>query len=84
MKKMLVADSFCSSEGIGNLDFSQEVVMTPSSLLLTIQESAALLSIGRTTMFGIINKELISTVNIGRRRFVVRADLENYVRSLSR
>jgi excisionase family DNA binding protein len=54
-----------------------------SSLLLTIEETAAQLRIGRTRTYELVMGGQIRSVTIGRRRLVVRADLEEFVRRLS-
>jgi excisionase family DNA binding protein len=53
------------------------------SLLLSIEETAAQLRIGRTRTYELVMGGQIRSVTIGRRRLVVRADLEEFVRRLS-
>lgn len=52
------------------------------SLLLTVEEAAALLRIGRTTIFDLVMRGQIQSVRIGRRRLVVREGLQRYVSDL--
>jgi excisionase family DNA binding protein len=52
------------------------------SLLLTVEESAILLRLGRTQTYELIMRGKIQSVKIGRRRLVVRNGLENYVAGL--
>ena len=52
------------------------------SLLLTVEESAILLRLGRTQTFELIMRGKIQSVKIGRRRLVVRNGLDNYVAGL--
>jgi excisionase family DNA binding protein len=52
------------------------------SLLLTVEESAILLRLGRTQTYELIMCGKIQTVKIGRRRLVVRNGLQNYVAGL--
>jgi excisionase family DNA binding protein len=50
--------------------------------LLTIEEAARRLRIGRTTMYGLISNGDVETVNIGRRRLVPPECLDDYVTAL--
>ena len=52
------------------------------SLLLTVEEAAALLRIGRTTAFELVMRGQLQSVRIGRRRLVVREGLQIYVADL--
>jgi len=52
------------------------------SLLLTVEEAAALLRIGRTTTFELVMRGQLESVRIGRRRLVVRDGLQRYVAAL--
>jgi excisionase family DNA binding protein len=52
------------------------------SLLLTVEESAILLRLGRTQTYELIMCGKIQSVKIGRRRLVVRNGLQNYVAGL--
>ena len=52
------------------------------SLLLTVEESAILLRLGRTQTYEMIMCGKIQSVKIGRRRLVVRNGLQNYVAGL--
>jgi excisionase family DNA binding protein len=52
------------------------------SLLLTVEEAAALLRIGRTTAYELIMGGRIQSVRIGRRRLVVRDGLQKFVSEL--
>lgn len=53
-------------------------------LLLTVEEAADSLCIGRTYMFDLIISGVVPSVRIGKLRRVRPQDLENYVASLSR
>jgi excisionase family DNA binding protein len=53
------------------------------SLLLTVEEAAVLLRIGRTTAFELVMRGHIQSVKIGRRRLVVRDGLQKFVDDLS-
>ena len=52
------------------------------SLLLTVEEAACELRIGRTQTYELVMRAKIPSVKIGRRRLVVRDGLEEYVRGL--
>lgn len=54
------------------------------SVLLTVEEAAALLRLGRTTTFELVMRGDIQSVKIGRRRLVVREGLDQYVAELLR
>jgi excisionase family DNA binding protein len=58
-----------------------EIGLDPS-LLLTVEESAILLRLGRTQTYELIMRGKIQSVKIGRRRLVVRNGLDNYVAGL--
>ena len=72
---------------------SSRIVLTPvlnvkppekePALLLKVEDAARLLSVGRTTLFELIGQGRIQTVRVGRRRLVVRAGLERFVKEIS-
>lgn len=51
-------------------------------LLLTVEDAAQRLSIGRTTMYGLISAGAIQSVTIGRLRRIPSECLEQYVAGL--
>ena len=51
-------------------------------VLLTVEEAAECLSIGRTTMYSLVSTGAIESVTIGRLRRVPSECLEEYVLSL--
>jgi excisionase family DNA binding protein len=51
-------------------------------LLLTVEEAAQRLSIGRTTMYSLVSTGAIESVTIGRLRRIPSECLEEYVSSL--
>lgn len=53
------------------------------TLLVTIEEAARLLGIGRTTMFELIGRGEVKSVRLGRRRLIARRQLESFVEELS-
>lgn len=57
-------------------------VALPNPLLLTAEQAADQLGIGRTKMFALIAAEEIESVTIGRHRRVPMDALEDYVRRL--
>ena len=52
------------------------------SVLLTVEEAAELLRLGRTTTFELVMRGDIQSVKIGRRRLVIRDGLDHYVAEL--
>jgi excisionase family DNA binding protein len=52
------------------------------SVLLTVEEAAELLRLGRTTTFELVMRGDIQSVKIGRRRLVIRDGLDRYVAEL--
>jgi excisionase family DNA binding protein len=56
---------------------------TPTlAALLTVEEAARRLSIGRTTMYALISGGDVETVTIGRRRLIPPECLDDYVKTL--
>ena len=53
------------------------------ALLISVEETASILGIGRTLVFELIMQGKVSSVKIGRRRLVVRQELDEFVRELS-
>lgn len=51
----------------------------PTSLMLTVEEAAHELRIGRTQMFNLIATGAVQSVKIGRSRRIPRASLDAYV-----
>lgn len=51
-------------------------------LLLTVAAAAALLGIGRTTTNQLVMSGQLKSVQLGRRRLVVRASLQEYIQML--
>jgi excisionase family DNA binding protein len=62
----------CEVDGIGQ----------GPELLVTVEEAARRLSLGRTTIYGLIAGGRLRTVTVGRSRRVSVEDLVNYVHSL--
>jgi excisionase family DNA binding protein len=58
------------------------VIRTESRLVLTIEEAAERLGIGRTTMYALVKNGDIRTVTIGRLRRVPAQCLDEYVNRL--
>ena len=52
-------------------------------LLMTVEEAANLLRLGRTTTYELVMRGEIPSVKIGRRRLVVRSGLSHYVDRLT-
>jgi excisionase family DNA binding protein len=53
------------------------------TLLVTVEEAARLLGVGRTTMFELIGSGDVKSVRLGRRRLIARKSLESFVEGLS-
>jgi excisionase family DNA binding protein len=53
-----------------------------SSLLLTPEEAARVLRLGRTTIYALMKADEVRSVHIGRSCRISRAELERYVRRL--
>jgi excisionase family DNA binding protein len=56
---------------------------TESQLLFTVKEVAAILQIGRTTVYELIYAGTLASVKIGACRRIRRIDLETYVQGLT-
>lgn len=54
----------------------------PARVLLTVEEAADLLGIGRTLMFALLARGEVRSVRIGRLRRVRPADIAEYVAQL--
>jgi excisionase family DNA binding protein len=51
-------------------------------LLLTVEEAARRLNIGRTTMYGLVSSGAVESITIGRLRRVPSECLDNFVAAL--
>ena len=58
----------------------QSPAVTP--LLLTVEQTAIMLGLGRTTTYELVMRGQIQSVKIGRRRLVVSQGLDSYVSGL--
>ena len=56
---------------------------TPPKLLLTIEEAAQQLSLGRSLLYEQLQRGTIPSVRIGRSRRIRRSDLEAFVAELA-
>jgi excisionase family DNA binding protein len=54
----------------------------PADMLLTVEEAARRLNIGRTTMYSLVSAGAIESVTIGRLRRVPAVCLDNFVATL--
>ena len=52
------------------------------SLLVTVEEAATLLRIGRTTAYELVMRGRLQSVKVGRLRLMVRGGLDRYVSEL--
>lgn len=53
-----------------------------SDELLTVEDVADILKVGRTTIYELLNSGALPSVKIGRCRRVLRSDLNAYIASL--
>lgn len=53
------------------------------SLLLTVEDAARRLAVGRTTVFGLVSTGRLRSVKIGKCRRVPEAALDEFIASLS-
>ncbi len=61
-----------------------QVQPPPAQLLLTVEDAAHALSIGRTLLYALIANGLITSVKIGRVRRVPLASLERFIEQLEK
>jgi excisionase family DNA binding protein len=54
------------------------------SLLVSVEQAAAILGIGRTRFFDLVMSHAVASVKIGRRRLIVRSSLAEFVERLVR
>jgi excisionase family DNA binding protein len=52
------------------------------SLLVSVEQAAKILGIGRTRFFDLIMSHAVTSVKIGRRRLIVRSSLAEFVQRL--
>ncbi len=55
------------------------IVETEPRLAYGIAEAAAMLGIGRTTIYELVRSGQLATLKIGQRRLVTRVDLERFI-----
>src|SRR5579863_8878264 len=67
---------------IDPIEFSKSQIGWP--MLVTVEEAAGLLRIGRTTAYELVMSGRIQSVKVGRRRLVVRDGVGRYVDELLR
>jgi excisionase family DNA binding protein len=58
--------------------------VTTASLVLTVEETADLLKVGRTTVYDLIRKGRLSSIMIGRLRRIRHTDVVAYLDRISR
>ena len=58
------------------------MMMTDTQLLLSVEEAAELLRLGRTRTYELVMTRKIQSVKVGRRRLVVRSSLLDFVQTL--
>jgi excisionase family DNA binding protein len=57
-------------------------MMTDTQLLLSVEEAADQLRLGRTRTYELVKTRKIQSVKVGRRRLVVRSSLLDFVQAL--
>jgi len=57
-------------------------MMTDSQLLLSVEEAADQLRLGRTRTYELVKTRKIQSVKVGRRRLVVQSSLLDFVQTL--
>lgn len=62
---------------------SIRAAIDPAKLLLDVNEAAAVLGIGRTTLYDLVKTNQIASVLVGRLRRFRRGDLETYAAQLT-
>jgi excisionase family DNA binding protein len=67
---------------IDSKEFSRSQIGYP--MLVTVDEAAELLRIGRTTAYELVMSGKLQSVKVGRRRLVVRDGVREYVGELLR
>jgi excisionase family DNA binding protein len=60
-----------------------EPKITPAErLMLTVEQSAELLGLGRTTTYELVMSGTIESVHVGRRRLIPRSALDRFIERL--
>ncbi len=54
-----------------------------SKLLLTVEEAAQVMSLGRTLMYALVMRKQITSIKVGRTRRIPLTALEQYVQRLT-
>jgi excisionase family DNA binding protein len=65
-----------------DIDSTKDAVVTP--LLLTVEQVADALGLGRTTTYELVMRGQLQSVKVGRRRLVVRDGIQRYIDELVR
>jgi excisionase family DNA binding protein len=63
-----------------DVDGTRDLLVTP--LLLTVEQAAVLLGLGRTTTYELVMRSHLQSVKVGRRRLVVRDGIQRYIDEL--
>ncbi len=61
---------------------ARTIEIDDASLLVSVEQAASILGIGRTRAFEFVMGRTIASVKIGRRRLVVRRSLEEFIQRL--
>ena len=82
-------DDWCNGRHSRGREFAEVALLSGSArvtnqtLLVTVEEAARLVGVGRTTMFELIGSGSVKSVRLGRRRLIARNSLELFVDELS-
>jgi excisionase family DNA binding protein len=73
-----------SPQKVGNPIFPYKgvIMKTDTQLLLSVEEAADVLGLGRTRAYELVMAKKIQSVKVGRRRLVVRSSLLDFVLTL--
>jgi excisionase family DNA binding protein len=58
---------------------SDTLITADDVMLLSVDEAATVLGIGRTNVYALINRDELKSVKVGGRRLIPRAALEAFV-----
>jgi excisionase family DNA binding protein len=80
--RLPVDTGFVGSEDENAARSTRTIVVDDANLLVSVEQAACMLGIGRTRMFELVMSRAITSVKIGRRRLVVRRSLEEFIQCL--
>ena len=80
--RLPVDTGFAGSDDENAARSTHTIVVDEASLLVSVEQAASILGIGRTQTFELVMSRTITSVKIGRRRLVVRRSLEEFIQRL--